>query len=664
MIAGRKKHTTVKSTPNTSGSTQAEQYRYDVFISASPADAEWVSNWLVPKLRGAKLEVCTPDECFEPGAPVLEETERAIRESRRTLIVLSPSWVEGEWSNLEALLARSRDPGARWRRVIPLLLTPCEPPDSIQLLHWVDLTDTDHREQQLDRIIAAIQGKSLLPELQLSAFPEAKVRRLELRWYAIAGVVAILTLAVLIGWIYFQYSAQNPTRMPEGAFNVAVADFAVIDDKGNPIPDSNLTPSAKEAKEQVQNLAGFLATEADQVEKILGQPINVWGPEHRIRPVQAGEEETRANDLHADVLIYGTLKQVGDESWSFDPEFYLSHDPLAPADELRGEHRLGAPLPFTAGQIASKKEVNSDLEARVKALTRVILALSSMNSDTVKGYHDAQQELQTAAQEFESTGANEGKGLDVIYLFLGNAFIGESNLEQDAARRKELLAKGIENFNTAIAKNSQYPRAYNGLGSALFQMARPAGQDQCAWDWDTLQKSEDAHTTALHLPPESKPPSGYVDLRAEFGLARAYYYRGYCLNKPDWDTAEDYYHRAQAEYEKTPKKYLWRLGSIVYADAATIALYRSTEASPDQAHTLRLQGIENYIRSRDLALDSKTAGSEEQAISVMPFLLYLYCQDGQKTEAQKALDEFVQKLPDPQAVRTKILAGIKEGCVK
>ena len=140
----------------------ADRFRYDVFVSYSKTDAEWTWNWLLPRLKAAGLIVCIDEESFEPGAPVASEIERAVRESCHTLAILSPAWVASEWAGFESLLVNRQDPNARWRRLIPLLLEPCQPPDRIQLLHWIDLSAEDAREVQLQRVVAAIQGRDAL----------------------------------------------------------------------------------------------------------------------------------------------------------------------------------------------------------------------------------------------------------------------------------------------------------------------------------------------------------------------------------------------------------------------------------------------------------------------------------------------------------------------
>ena len=44
---------------------------YDIFISHSPADQDWVEDWLLPRLEAAGLDVAIPSRDFDIGVPDL-----------------------------------------------------------------------------------------------------------------------------------------------------------------------------------------------------------------------------------------------------------------------------------------------------------------------------------------------------------------------------------------------------------------------------------------------------------------------------------------------------------------------------------------------------------------------------------------------------------------
>jgi len=156
--------------------TEQTEYQYDVFVSYSHTDKEWVHDWLLPRLEAASLRVCIDFRDFDVGVPSLVNMERAVDNSRRTLLVLPPAWVNSEWTDFEALLTQTTDPAARRRRLLPLLLQPCQPPRRIAMLTYADLTRPEEWEAQLGRVVAAVRGELRLREVgpQLSRLVGSK----------------------------------------------------------------------------------------------------------------------------------------------------------------------------------------------------------------------------------------------------------------------------------------------------------------------------------------------------------------------------------------------------------------------------------------------------------------------------------------------------------
>ena len=141
------------------------EYDYDVFISYSHVDKEWVQGWLLPELEKAKLRVCIDSRDFAVGVPSVVNMERAVDCSRHTLLVLTPAWVASQWTTFEALLIQTSDPAGRCQRLIPLLLKPCEPPSRIAMLTYADFRDYREHASQLGRVVEALGGKRRLPDL-------------------------------------------------------------------------------------------------------------------------------------------------------------------------------------------------------------------------------------------------------------------------------------------------------------------------------------------------------------------------------------------------------------------------------------------------------------------------------------------------------------------
>lgn len=644
---------------------QQASYRYDVFISYAFADRAWVWQWLVPRLKAAGLSICIDRECFEPGAPVVDEIERAIRESRRILAVLSPAWVESEWAAFEGLLVQHGDPAARWRRLIPVLIEPCEPPERIQLLQWVDLTQADQREAQIDRIVQAILGVRDLPELRIDFFPEPRRRRWELRWFALAGITGLVTLILLAAWIVDQY--RKPTSMPEGTYNVAVAEFDAVDVNEQPV-------KTKDATVYAMSIANYLQAEKDTMRHIMSQEVSVWGPDDGVRKVESGEEKKRFSDLKANILVYGTLRELPDGQWQLEPAFYLPPQTVQHAQELGGSYALGTPIKYQRGNMAKEGELNKTLQIRVKALSQLLMGLSYYALGTGQEYQKAAETFKEAADDPAWGAAQERSGQEILYLFLGNSLLKAAFFaEEDPAKRADLLGNSRQAYEKAKTLNDQYARSYNGLGSVLFQMAQPTAlaSDQCQWDWNLVDEAEKAYRQAEKA--GIKPPSGYVDLRAKVGRARLLFWRGGCERPEAWDQAQDLYLQAVAEYETLPEEeraILADLASIAYTDLGHMALVRAqavAEAGPltdETAKRLLSDAVGYYTRVVELANNSKAEDMIILARRVMPFMLTAYCLEGQEEQARMALNEYVALRAVPPDTREAILSEIPPECIR
>lgn len=143
---------------NTTTATDPDTFIYDVFISYSRRDEGWVRADLLPRLEGAGLTVCIDFRDFAIGAPTVTAIERAIRSSRRTLLILSPAYLASQWTEFETLLLQTLDPPNQQRRLIPLLLERCDLPLRIRMFTWVDFTESSMVPHAWARLLQALTG--------------------------------------------------------------------------------------------------------------------------------------------------------------------------------------------------------------------------------------------------------------------------------------------------------------------------------------------------------------------------------------------------------------------------------------------------------------------------------------------------------------------------
>jgi hypothetical protein len=188
---------------------------YEVFISYSHADQLWVEEWLLPRLEQAGLSVATSSTAFVIGAPKLVNVEQAFQSSRRVIVVLTPDWLAGELSDFEASLLRYSDPAARRRKLLPLLLKPCELPEAITALKLEpsDFTLEKNWEREFKRLRRDIEDNRPVPFPPLAG--QARDLRQWRRWLRrYRRPIARGALAALAIWLAGSILLQIPPFNP------------------------------------------------------------------------------------------------------------------------------------------------------------------------------------------------------------------------------------------------------------------------------------------------------------------------------------------------------------------------------------------------------------------------------------------------------------------
>jgi TIR domain-containing protein len=154
--------------------TEAVTFRYDVFLSYSHCDQEWVRSELLPQIEANGLQVCIDFRDFEAGAAIVDEIQRGADESRKTLLVLTEDYLNSEWTTFERYLVQTGDPANRQRRLIPLRKGECELPKSVRYLTYVDFVNPANLKIEWTKLLKALgsAGQASLPSAPES--PAAK----------------------------------------------------------------------------------------------------------------------------------------------------------------------------------------------------------------------------------------------------------------------------------------------------------------------------------------------------------------------------------------------------------------------------------------------------------------------------------------------------------
>ena len=85
------------------------QFEYDLFVSYNRSDYQWVDEVLQPKLEGELgLRLCLHHRDFRLGEVITEQIIESVQSSKKTLFILSKSFLASTWCHFEIRMAQTR----------------------------------------------------------------------------------------------------------------------------------------------------------------------------------------------------------------------------------------------------------------------------------------------------------------------------------------------------------------------------------------------------------------------------------------------------------------------------------------------------------------------------------------------------------------------------
>ncbi len=142
----------------------SNDYEYDLFLSHNAADKPWaekLASAIEADKDGRPLRVFFDEWDMPAGSDIPKEIEAALQASRHIGLVLSPDSLSSRWVSLERSAAVARDPDARGRTLIPLLLRDCDVPVTLSRLKHIDFRKDGDFESSSSALAAQLRGKAL-----------------------------------------------------------------------------------------------------------------------------------------------------------------------------------------------------------------------------------------------------------------------------------------------------------------------------------------------------------------------------------------------------------------------------------------------------------------------------------------------------------------------
>lgn len=336
-----------------------------------------------------------------------------------------------DWLNL------NRDPGALYRgaKLEQALAWTADPPDPLSVVET----------EFLDAGRAAVEEEARRAERLARAGRNQRV---------LMGLSVLLLLGVVAAVLYSQGVFDPPAETMTGDFRVAVAEFAVLDE------DGNLTHS--DGGRQIAERIGIdLAGESSL-------DLSVWyeGPTSTghvpVGVVGEGidgavDPATRAEQIDADMIVYGTVEPDGDFG-TLTARIYARPQFGQDVTRVIGNYDLVTGIPVFNIDDPSD-EVWQRLDPYARAAARLMQGLR----------------LQRLGDEEIALGHFERAVELVPDLDIAHYFIGQGNLylaQKDGGVDPDRLAAAEAAFARALAINPDNARAQIGAGSIHYLRAQ------------------------------------------------------------------------------------------------------------------------------------------------------------------------------------------------
>ncbi len=288
--------TWIRSVLGEGESQQKREFLYDVFISYSSSDREFVAGFLSPRLKEAGLRVASDLE-LRPGQNWTEELPHMREASEFFLPVISPEWTTSRGAQEEFALMSSRV-----GKIVPVLLRPTRVPQFLQSIQWADFTDQSLWETQITALIGVLGGRPPSPAAspQQALSPSASD--------AWKGAWEIMTSHFdrdgLVKFISEHYPASLEAVTP-GLAHEAVADM--------------LLNRANRAG-RLEELAGLLAEAAHSTGSATAAAPHALGSSHAFVAMPFGRKQEIAFDRVYQELVRPALESAGFEVFRADEE--------------------------------------------------------------------------------------------------------------------------------------------------------------------------------------------------------------------------------------------------------------------------------------------------------------------------------------------------------
>src|SRR5262249_32854676 len=136
----------------------------DFFISYTRADRPW-AEWIAWQLEEAKYTVVLQAWDFRPGGSFVLDMQRAAATALRTIVVLSPDFLDSAFTQPEWASAFAQDPTGERGILVPVRVRACNLQGLLRAVTYIDLTDLES-DAAKSQLLAGVKRERAKPTRQ------------------------------------------------------------------------------------------------------------------------------------------------------------------------------------------------------------------------------------------------------------------------------------------------------------------------------------------------------------------------------------------------------------------------------------------------------------------------------------------------------------------
>ena len=138
-------------------------FRYDTYISYvdKEPDSSMVWDLLIPRLKEAGIRIAVSGDVEAPGVDRVVSIERGTRQAKRTMIILTKSYLRDRMANFENILEQTRGIQEGTYRLLPVKFGEFDEnqlPIRLSKLNIANLVHPHRAEREFHRLIEALKG--------------------------------------------------------------------------------------------------------------------------------------------------------------------------------------------------------------------------------------------------------------------------------------------------------------------------------------------------------------------------------------------------------------------------------------------------------------------------------------------------------------------------